>query len=1057
MVKKIVVDKNLLIVILLSLIMLLGFFFSAGKVLAADGNQVKVTPSDNFIYLDRNGDNANDGLTPGNAKATLMDDESGEGARSALIKHPEYSIMQTSYFFFARRQELYLDLDPVRYPHAMIIRGGNFTQPMYIIMSDEENPVTFSNIVIDGGNKINTITNCPEIVQMTGGGKVVIDEGTVLQNNTNTSATGGGGAINSTSSCNVEMNGGIIRGNIAKSGGGIYSDNSTLTINGGLIENNLANDKSQPQFGGGGIFCKGLNGSSKEININNAEIRNNESKSNGGGILIDNYVKLSIKNTSITKNKSAGLANNIVGNYFGGGAGICSNLSEINIDSSAISENRSESPSASGGGIWMFQSKAIITGSTISKNFAVDNSITGQAAGGAIFSGMSKFDINNCKIIGNEANSQLNDGQSGGVTSATGGGICTWGMTYPVLGTANIIKNSELENNRAVANNLKSYSMGGAFANLGTLDRTATIEQNRSGELVLEDNLISGNSADFGGGLFLAVGAQPNGGQVTTIGKLLNGKGVFGNTAEYSGDDILTGRSLYDEDKYPNGDYKLQAADIKSLVEWTDIKGKQYGLFYDNQYDRYSDVNAKAFPEIKPSDTSVPCLLDGAGGYIYSEDGKHLYFGGASTINYFTGYKFVNNDRDITFKAVDMVDYLGGSSISGDEFPKVKIAKGSGDFFKDDTKDSIIVSDIGKGETIENYVSSLYKFYLQDSNGTDAEIPTEGKPADPQKIGSYTIKYKKVPKASRIGATFAVGDTVVIETENGKYFIDLNNGQLITRPTVNKKETEIVSYTGSVPKLTKPVTAPLARIETGAKIVDSMNDLVIDFSGLKLIQSDFLDKYKTTEQKNKLNASIDKRMKKELLSGYHLTKLRMELANGKNGNIYCKKNTGKAITVTLPYPKGTNKNFKFMILHYSEGEDLGNPFDYDTNNPKEYISGKGITNTEAGIQFEISDFSPFALAYPSKDNPGGDGYDEDGFDEDGYDKDGYDKDGYDKDGYDKDGYDKDGYDRDGNKKPEKDPETGDNYDLGLWTALMSIALLSVSLTYTDRKRRKQKQ
>lgn len=137
--------------------------------------------------------------------------------------------------------------------------------------------LTLKNITIDGASGVG-ISAAPLVVVK--GGVCNIEDGTVLQNNKNTtnnlsSAVNYGGAVYSEGT--VQMNGGTIAGNQAYVGGGVFVNSGTFILSDGEIRNNTATGKDSakhyPSAGGGVLFLK------------NVAIRENTSRSGSGKAL----------------------------------------------------------------------------------------------------------------------------------------------------------------------------------------------------------------------------------------------------------------------------------------------------------------------------------------------------------------------------------------------------------------------------------------------------------------------------------------------------------------------------------------------------------------------------------------------------------------------------------------------------------------------------------------------------------------------------------------------------------------------------------------------------
>lgn len=204
----------------------------------------------------------------------------------------------------------------------------------------------------------------------------------------------------------VNMSGGTITGAIGKTwgGGGIYAEQGTVTITGGVItKNNAAIDGS-----GGGIYS-----SEGTVTITGGEITHNSSGVYGGGIYSSGGT-VNISGDCEIKNNSAAI-----------GGGIYAGQGKVIITGGMISENHATSDWSGGGGVWakmvdmsggtisgndafidgggiyVDEGKVTLTGGTICNNIA-------NRDGGGIYAPKGKVTLSNGTISGNES------GYSGG-------------------------------------------------------------------------------------------------------------------------------------------------------------------------------------------------------------------------------------------------------------------------------------------------------------------------------------------------------------------------------------------------------------------------------------------------------------------------------------------------------------------------------------------------------------------------------------------------------------------------------------------------------------------
>ena len=234
------------------------------------------------------------------------------------------------------------------------------------------------------------------------------------------------------------MDGGTISGCEADAGGGLYADNSTVTINNGTISECTAAIKE-----GGGLYA--TNGST--ININSGTISKCTALAdNGGGLYADNSTVtisggtisgcngvwgggLYAENSS-TIEISGGT---ISGCTVGAGGGLFVDSSTVRISGGIISKCIT-SDTGNGGGLYAYNSTLNITGGTIKDNKAAHG-------GGVALIGKTTFEkpITNWTVIGNEAYA----------TGGVGGGIKLENGSMDVSAGSNRIYNNTADGHGA--------------------------------------------------------------------------------------------------------------------------------------------------------------------------------------------------------------------------------------------------------------------------------------------------------------------------------------------------------------------------------------------------------------------------------------------------------------------------------------------------------------------------------------------------------------------------------------------------------------------------------
>lgn len=318
----------------------------------------------------------------------------------------------------------------------------------------------------------------------------------------------------------------------------------------------------------------------------------------------------------------------------------------------------------------------------------------------------------------------------------------------------------------------------------------------------------------------------------------------------------------------------------------------------------------------------------------------------------FIKYIDVVSDRnELTVQPLNMVDYIVDNN--SDHFPKIVLQKPdgtsmiNGEYHGSDNENTLVKGSGGK--SIAQFIVEQYAFYLQNQDGSDSLFPCSGDLIDPQKPNqTYTIKAK--PSAQ-----------LQFETTAGKYELHLNSASLFTRPSQNQQTTPAINPE-NIPQ--EKVKDPLIVIPKEIIVRDSTGHVVSDLSKISLLQSAILDNFASNEQLN----NFYNKLATQMPNGYQYNATRFALVDANNGNIYCTTQNGVFLTLIIPYPEGSSSNDDFVVLHYKEGSDLRDPFDYDLENPDIYSSISEdehykITKTAAGLELKVDNFSPFAIGF----------------------------------------------------------------------------------------------
>ena len=367
---------------------------------------------------------------------------------------------------------------------------------------------------------------------------------------TNNSSLNEGGGIYANSPISISFEKGEISGNRTRrtdnatqgAGGGIYMTGTKMTIGEGKILNNTSTS-----FYGGGVYM-----TNSTLTINNGEISNNRAKWRGGGLYVD-YSTFTMNNGKIN--------NNTAENEFGGGLSIVG--SNFTMKGGEINGNKA---AHYGGGIF-FDNQVTDAGGNSPKTFyfengSISNNVSGSHGGGiCIYGGNGGTDAQPQTVY-------LKKGTISGNTAVDGGGIYMNGWNKCILN----MENTTVENNTAYVgagmlfhysilkynNGLIRYNRAISRASKSapsTMNRTRHDDSSKvgpSGSAYLQNDQPNENINGIAGGLFLGDHARS-----TFSG---NSFGIYGNYAEYGGDDIV---SIGVAD---NGTVQVTLPDVSSMT-----------------------------------------------------------------------------------------------------------------------------------------------------------------------------------------------------------------------------------------------------------------------------------------------------------------------------------------------------------------------------------------------------------------------------------------------------------------------------------------------------------
>ncbi|MGL9729767.1 SdrD B-like domain-containing protein [Enterococcus sp. DIV0756] len=413
-------------------------------------------------------------------------------------------------------------------------------------------------------------------VKVEKGSSLTMNAGSITSNIIESNGNGGGIYIADNSS--VTINGGEINKNEANNGAGIYHNGTTLTMTGGKIAENTsradgsgvyANNPFTMSNGeistnhssnnGGGIFMQG-----STLLVTGGKINNNDAANDGGGIRSTNGAVLTITTSEV---------NNNTAKY--GGSVSANGDSKLSFISSKILENKAEQR---GGGINLDGYETILdmAGGEISSNKAVQ--------GGGILVDKAKVEVKGVTITGNQATGNgAGSGYGGGILVEAGGkatitdSLFTKNTAYDGGGVY-ISENSQalsIKNTSFNENSVRHHGGGLSVNTTATTLEKVTFENNHadrhgggikaSGSMDLtisDDSLFQANEARYGGGISANAGSKMT----------LNGTDVIGNRAFYLDDASVAGETSKGGD---GGGINIDLANTTLKMDGGVISGNQ--------------------------------------------------------------------------------------------------------------------------------------------------------------------------------------------------------------------------------------------------------------------------------------------------------------------------------------------------------------------------------------------------------------------------------------------------------------------------------------------------
>lgn len=230
------------------------------------------------------------------------------------------------------------------------------------------------------------------------------------------------------------------------------------------------------------------------------------------------------------------------------------------------------------------------------------------------------------------------------------------------------------------------------------------------------------------------------------------------------------------------------------------------------------------------------------------------------------------------------------------------------------------------------------------------------------KLGTLYQKYDMSIYPGRVNEN-TVKITVNANQETGNVqaecAVDSRTGELTVRGIVDAITTDIVN---AVPENAANITAIA---DAGTEYYINGSDLeVADGDIVKLLVDEIVD-----DAQSALKKAIIASSDNDIDEGFEFRFKYLDLVDTSNGNVWI--TPSKPMTVFWPYPKGTDEDTEFKVIHF-DGLDRN----YDNleteleENSPEYLN---VTHVAGGITFTVDSFSPFALVWEADDDNGGGG------------------------------------------------------------------------------------
>lgn len=305
----------------------------------------------------------------------------------------------------------------------------------------------------------------------------------------------------------------------------------------------------------------------------------------------------------------------------------------------------------------------------------------------------------------------------------------------------------------------------------------------------------------------------------------------------------------------------------------------------------------------------------------------------------------------LTVYPLDMIAYQGGQSASGNSFPRpyFLVKDESGHVLTDEELKEFTFYMDGEVHVPGDHEYFIYElpfravYVNKETNVTHYDPSEEYSSED---VGVYNIQLTTKDNSGKVYYVTAVRGNEVYD------FRFYQNASLEIRAQNQETHTSFAPILEGKPGNYKPST-PVAFVPKDTQFKNSagINLNPLSTSTNVALMSDTL----LPENQQGIENAISQL---SAMQGLAHETVYLNLVDHADGNIIVQ--ADKPVTVLYPYPTGTNKNTSFTVLHFRE---VNRGVDFTPKFEPDFLIA---VNLEHGIAFDVSSFSPFAIAYQNK-------------------------------------------------------------------------------------------